>query len=465
MDNQEVDSTEKKLVIERYGGWTLIVIFSIIPILRALMIPEFTARLGTSYGILSAIAKLAGTAGFVLYGINLVLSIRKRWLERYFSGLNKVYIAHHITGGIALILLTMHPLFLALRYIVFGSWVTLKDAAEFLLPRTISMTQTFDVVNQQMAINNGFIAFGGMVVLLVLTFFIKLPYRVWLFTHKFLGPAFFFATLHVIFISSSTSSDWFLKAYLSLWGVIGLVAFTYRTLFGSIFVRSHPFQVSRVLKLPKDTIAIDLTPIEDDVPFKAGQFVFVRFLWRKEQGILPEVHPFSIASAPSEGVVRLIVKSLGDFTKSLMNLPEGTVAEVEGAFGKFDYTRHITSPQIWIGGGIGITPFMGMASTLTTDSPQVTLFYSVVNRQELIGQELFGSFVPKQSPKFTYVPFVTDETKTFINADFIAEKAGGLDGKEIFICGPPVMMKSLRKQLKAKGVPARRIHSEEFAMS
>ena len=41
---------------------------------------------------------------------------------------------------------------------------------------------------------------------------------------------------------------------------------------------------------------------------------------------------------------------------------------------------------------------------------------------------------------------------------------GGLGDKEIFICGPPVMMKSLRKQIRAKGIKNSSIHSEEFTM-
>jgi ferredoxin-NADP reductase len=38
----------------------------------------------------------------------------------------------------------------------------------------------------------------------------------------------------------------------------------------------------------------------------------------------------------------------------------------------------------------------------------------------------------------------------------------GVTDKEIFLCGPPPMMLSMRKQLKAKGVKNEHIHSEEF---
>lgn len=449
--------------LERFGGWTLITIFCAIPVLYMLFIPEFWG-VGW-YGIASGIGKITGVVGFILYAINMLLSVRRRWLERFFNGLNRVYIAHHLTGGIALILLAFHPVFLAVRYIELSSLATLKLAAQSLLPRAITFDENFRIVQQQVAVNNGFIAFTGMVTLLILTFFIKLPYRVWLFTHKFLGPAFFFASMHVLFISSDVSRSPFLKIYMIIWAIIGLGAFTYRTLFGNIFVRRYPFQVSKVEKLPKGVMSIELKAVEDRMPFKAGQFVFVRFLWQKHKGILPEVHPFSIASNPSDGVLRLVVKSLGDHTKSMLELPIGTIAEVEGAFGKFNYQRFANAEQIWVAGGIGVTPFLSMASTLDKNSPAITLFYSVVAKDELIGDKVFASINPAKTDTFKYVPFVTDETKKFIDAEFLEKNSGNLKGKEIFLCGPPSMMKSLRKQLKAKGVKSINIHSEEFTMS
>ena len=68
-------------------------------------------------------------------------------------------------------------------------------------------------------------------------------------------------------------------------------------------------------------------------------------------------------------------------------------------------------------------------------------------------------------PSFRYFPYVADEQDGFLSADKVDEMCGGLKGKEIFICGPPPMMKSLKSQLKAKGVPNSKIHSEEFAMT
>ena len=66
--------------------------------------------------------------------------------------------------------------------------------------------------------------------------------------------------------------------------------------------------------------------------------------------------------------------------------------------------------------------------------------------------------------KFNFIPYITED-HGFLTATIISEKSKGLNDKDFFICGPPVMMKALRKQLRDKGVLNYKIHSEEFSMS
>ena len=225
-----MNENDYKLWLEKFGGWILIGLFTLIPMVRWFQLYPVGDSFSSPVAVFSMLGKVMGTMGLVLYAINLLLAARTRWMERFFGGLNRVYIAHHITGGIALILLVFHPLFLAFRYIDIKALESFKDAAKFLLPRGIDTSALFFDVEQAVAINAGIVAFIGMVVLLILTFFVKLPYRIWLVTHKFLGVAFMFAGLHIILINSATSRDPFLKFYMLLWVTIGLVAFVYRTL-------------------------------------------------------------------------------------------------------------------------------------------------------------------------------------------------------------------------------------------
>lgn len=459
-----MNENDYKLWIQRYGGWILIWLFSAIPVVRYLQIHSIEQITSSPTTVFSSIGKLTGLVGLMLYAINLLLAARTRWMENFFGGLNRVYIAHHVTGGIALILLVFHPLFLAARYININALESFKQAAKFLLPRGMNFSGSFYDVQQAMAINDGIIAFMGMVVLLILTFFIKLPYRIWLVTHKFLGVAFMFVGLHIVLISSDTSTDTFTKIYMLLWIAIGLTSFVYRTLMSNVFVRRYPYKVTENAVLDAGVVALRLEPIAKPLNYKAGQFVFIRFLWEEQDGISREAHPFSIASSPNEQGLRLYAKALGDYTSSLKNLKAGTVAEIEGAYGKFTYTNFGTRPQVWVAGGIGITPFLSMARSYSDKSPSVDLVYSVVDKTELLDTEALSTFLPQHYKTFRFFPYVYKEQNAYLTGQKIAEMCGDLKGKEIFLCGPPPMMKALRSQLNAMGIKNRYIHSEEFSM-
>jgi predicted ferric reductase len=451
--------------VENYSGWLMIGFFSVLPAVWWLTLGGNKSSFVDAYGFFSGFGKVAGIVGLVLYAINLLLATRVKWIEWFFGGLNRVYIAHHITGGIALILLIFHPLFLAFRHISFGDLSTLHRAALALLPQLLPANATAADLQDFVAINAGILAFVGMVVLLVITFFVKLPYHVWLFTHKFLGVAFMFAGVHVIFIASDISRDSVLKFYLLGWVVVGLASFVYRTLLNNILVRRSTYTVTDQHVVGGNVTSITFDTSKKPMPYKPGQFVFIRFTGSKADGLSKEWHPFSIASSPKEDHLRLLVKNLGDYTSSLKNLKPGAVAEIEGAFGRFTYTRFGTGPQIWIAGGIGVTPFLSMARSFDNNSPEVDMIYSVQSRSELLDQVALGDRLPQVFGNFRYHPFVADEAGGFLTADIIEQICGTVAGKEIFICGPPMMMKSIRAQLLARGVTKSKIHSEEFSMS
>jgi predicted ferric reductase len=157
------------------------------------------------------------------------------------------------------------------------------------------------------------------------------------------------------------------------------------------------------------------------------------------------------------------VKTLGDYTKSLAALRPGTVAVVEGAYGKFSYKNYRNPNQIWIAGGIGITPFLGMAESLGTEEHTIDLYYAVKHESELVDLGELLRIGEWQYHKFRTIPVVNDKDG-LITAKLVNEKSGGVEGKDIFLCGPPGMMKNLRSQFRDLGVANSKIHSEEFSI-
>ncbi len=466
-------SGDRKVLIsfrlEHLLGWGVTIALCIVPVILWLQIHPLSSIHGFP-AIMLNLGRVTGLVGMVMYALNLVYMTRLKFLEYFFGGLNRVYIAHHLLGGFALIFLSLHPLFLALRYIK----VSVLQSALLLLPTGLTPlnalldrhSQYHNIVLTQWAIFFGIIAFWGMVGLLLVTFFIKIPYRVWLFTHRFLGYAFFIAGLHVLFISSDVTTHVAIRYYTLVLSGLGIVAFIYRSIMGRILIRNYRYHIDHVVSSVGGVTQLIMTPEKMKISYKPGQFVFIRFLNSRATGVSKEWHPFSISSSPKDDKLRISVKALGDYTTHLNQIKPGTVAEIEGAYGRFGYTNFGNKNQIWIGGGIGITPFISMARDLRPDDGfRIDLYYSVKTPNELINwQELIG-IAELKNGWFRVIPFIGDQQKGHIDMDFVEKMSEGLKGKDIYICGPAPMMKSLRVQCKQKGIPGTSIHSEEFAMS
>lgn len=416
-----------------------------IPLLIWANMMPLADRFSNSTSILLNIGRAAGIIAVTLYSINLILSTRLSIFEDMFGGLNKVFFAHHLVGGIALCIVLLHPVTVALSY----AGGSIYQSAKLLTPFATNLETTFGILGMYL-----------FVLLMIITFFIYIPYRAWLLTHKFLGAAFILIALHVTFISSDTQNSLALRTYLLTLLLAGIVAYTYRTLLPRFLVRRYSYKVDSVEKLNKDVVSINLKPNTRGIDFKPGQFVFVQF---KKEGLPGDWHPFSISSNSPKTGLQITVKSLGELTSKLVEQGsdlDGTEVLVEGSYGRFNFKHFQTKKQIWIAGGIGITPFLGMAKDVRGDY-KVNLFYSVKNREEFVEFEELKRLAEKSGGALNLIPVVS-EKDGLLDASKVKNAVGDIDGSEILICGPPPMMKELKEQFKDSGIKSKYIHTEEF---
>jgi len=269
--------------------------------------------------------------------------------------------------------------------------------------------------------------------------------------------AFFFSVLHILFINSDISRNNFLKIYILIFALVGLVlgirrAFLYR------FIKKIKYQVVDNKLLNKDIREITISPISNKLNYKSGQFVFVNFI---NKNITSDQHPFTISSSPSEQNLKFTIKNFGDFTDSVSNLKAGDIAFAEGPYGDFNYRNRKSKNQIWIAGGIGITPFLSMSLDKDKDY-QVDLFYCVSEKFEAVHLDQFEKIM-KEDNNFKF--YLWESSKSgYIDAGKITSVCGDLKEKEIFICGPRNFMKNLENQFVKIGVDISRIHYENFSL-
>jgi predicted ferric reductase len=239
----------------------------------------------------------------------------------------------------------------------------------------------------------------------------------------------------------------------------GAAAYVYRVVVAPLLRRARPYVVEAVHPLNPSTVEVTLRPEGGKPRQRAGQFTFVSF---PGAGALAEPHPFTVSSGPHEPNLRLSIKAAGDWTRQLAReLKPGAKAQVDGCYGMFDYTRG-GAEQIWIAGGIGVTPFLSWVRSLENDlTHTVYFFYTVRSEADALFWKEFAA-AAERHPRLTAVLNVSSRDGSLTVEKIAAQVRGGLPDKHIYMCGPAAMSVALAAQFRDQGVPAEQIHYEEF---
>lgn len=425
------------------SGWWILTILSLVPLALWFFQPSLNLRFSDALSLTRSLGDVLGLCGMAMFSLVLILSARLKIFEKFFKGINETYTAHHVFGGLAFCLLLFHPLFLAYDYFT----LSFHDAALFLLPSASNWPQ-----------NYGIIGLVIMILALVITFYTRFKYQFWKFTHKFLGLAFIFAFLHVFLIGGDLLFNQPLKIYLFILGILGIAAYLYRVFFSDYLVRNYKYVIKEV-KEDKDKIwEITFEPKNRTIKFAPGQFAFVK-LFSKE--LTKEIHPFSFSSA-NGNPLKIAIKELGDYTNKIGSLKVGDIAAVEGPFGAFSFRNFSNKKQVWIAGGVGVTPFLSMLRNLTYKDAdyKIDLYYSAKDENCLAFKDEIQKIADKN--KNLNVKFWTTDKMGFLNAGAIKNNNVDLLNYDILVCGPPIMMNAFKKQFLDMGILKDKIHMEEF---
>jgi predicted ferric reductase len=422
-------------------GWAVTLVIAVIPIV--LWLTTQPTHWETPSQIYGNLGKLFGLAGLALFAWNVILSARLKIYDKLFLGLDNMYRAHHLIGCWTIILLMIHPMLLVMRYLV----VSPVAAYEFIAPSAASPFRML-----------GSLTLLAMMAVMFLVLYINVRYKIFIMLQRILGALLFVGGIHALFVGGSDINS-LLGLQIYIIGLLVLAAgvYVYRSLFHGGLHKFYPYTLKSVT--PKGDIT-ELQFVAEDAAIaqQPGQFAFIKF---DTKGVLAESHPFTISAPPKPGTLRFSIKNLGDYTGAVAGLKPGATAKIDGPYGTFS-NRVITNPrQVWVAGGIGITPFLAMAGSLGKNQ-KVDLYYSTKTAAEAVYlPELMQA--TKTRPNLRLIPFVT-EREGFLTVERIFSTSQQLEGAAFLVCGPPAMMQALRKQLRAKGVANNAIHTEEFKL-
>ncbi len=431
--------------IKQNLGVILIFFFSFIPLVLWFMVPDIEPRFGSIQNSLSSLGEICGLIGITMFSINIILTTRFIFLEKLFTSLNIVYKRHSKLGQITLILLILHPLFLLPRYA--GSF---EEARNFLF------------INNNLAHDMGVFSLWFMLILIILTLYLCPKYNLWKIAHKFFGVALYLGGMHAYFIPNYILKNFPLRLYIFTFVIFGIISFLYKSVFEKFLVKKNKYVVVEIKKLNNVISEISLKPINNKIEYVAGQYAFFTFY---QKGISTESHPFSFSSSPKEELLKVTVKNLGEYTKKIVeNLKIDSLVLVEGPFGNFSYKKIKNKNQIWIAGGVGITPFVSMAKDLlqSQNDYSVDLFYCIRNQEEAVYLNLLQEISNKLNNNFRITTHFS-EKDGHINCPSISNNCSDFENSDILICASTVMTKGLVKSFLKNGKIKRQIHFEEFS--
>ena len=196
----------------------------------------------------------------------------------------------------------------------------------------------------------------------------------------------------------------------------------------------------------------------DELDAAPGQFFRWRFLTR---GLWWQSHPYSLSALPSEDLMRITVRDVGDPSNMLRSLRPGTRVLAEGPFGAFfpEPSRR-DRPALLLAGGVGITPLRTMMAALTGS---VTLVYRASSWQDVVLKSELDTLAAERGGRVHYVIGTRAELgRDPLTPDVLREFAPDLAAMDAYVCGPPGMTAAAVAALRAAGAPRRHIHVEAF---
>ncbi|NYT78393.1 ferredoxin reductase family protein [Alcaligenaceae bacterium] len=412
-------------------SWQAIVGIVLISAITVLMqIPSQT------WATQATVSLVMGVAALVCMATACILASRWRSVERLFGGLDRIYETHKWLGIWALAFATYHFIFKA----KLGSWD---------LEPILEMSKYWTRLVRQLS----FVALG-LIVLLALNR--KIPYRLWRWWHKLSGPLFLIVVLHWLSFESPITLTSSAGIWLALMAALGVIAALYKLVLYPFVASGGEYKVASV-SYGKQAVHLELEPISKGFEFKAGQFGFLSI---QEKG-LREPHPFTIANAHSEtGNLHFVIRALGDYTHTLReHVRVGMLANVYAPHGYFKRVPG-AERELWIGAGVGISPFISWLHDKTIGQFQrATLVYCFDPLRAFPSVERLQEIANQSGVDLVLNPSGGDALETAIAH---AATQADPDKVQISFCGPKGLLRHVQDLMKKHNIPTQNIHYEFF---
>jgi predicted ferric reductase len=419
----------------------------------------------TFFGVRGAMVQLSGVLAIGCMSVAMILALRPRWPESWLGGLDKMYRLHKWLGITALVGAIVHWLWAEGPKWAVG-WGLLERPAREAGPALENSIEAAFASLRGSAEGLGEWAFYASVVLIALALIQYFPYRLFYKTHRLLAVTYLVLVFHAVVLikfSYWTSPVGWVMAVLLASGTWAAVIVLLRRVGAGRQVNGR---ITSLQYYP----GVSSLETEIEVPHgwpghRSGQFAFAT------SDASEGAHPYTIASSWDHENPRIafITKELGDHTSRLrQKLSVGQEVKVEGPYGCFTFDDDCLH-QIWIGGGIGITPFVARMKHMAMqkrapDWPEaqtVDLFHTTAD----VDEDALGKLAADAKSADVRLHVLIDARDGRLTGERVRETVPEWREASVWFCGPTGFGEALKRDLAAHRFPVKdRFHQELFAM-
>jgi predicted ferric reductase len=384
--------------------------------------------------------------------VSLLLALRSVAVEPYVGGLDKSYRLHKWLGVAGVVMAIAHWLL-----IMTPNWLGVAPAPRgaggpFRAPTGPAIMRALNGPAKSI----GMWCLYATVILVGLALLRRFPYRWFLKTHRLLAIVFLLLVFHSVVLLKA--AYWFqpIAYVIAVLMAMGSAACLYILVRRVGRTRQAVGEIESIVSHQDgQVLGVDVCLKDRWAGHEAGQFAFVTF------DAAEGPHPFTISSTwKDDGRLVFLIKGLGDYTRELSaSLRQGSLVTVEGPYGRFTFTGP-RDRQIWISGGIGITPFVSRMQELADhpDGKTIDLFHSTANRETRSVEQLRA--LAEAAAVRLHLWVAAEEG--LLTAAQIMHDLPDWKSADIWFCGPVAFGKDLRKAFVGAGLPASTFHQELF---
>jgi predicted ferric reductase len=429
-------------------------------ILWLLAAPDFLAAEGI-FAWRQFLTQYSGVLSIAAMSAAMILAIRPHWPEARLGGLDKMYRLHKWLGIGGLVTSVGHWLIVnGPRWAVGWGWLARPERGA--RPPPDNAIEVFFMGLRDPAEGLGNFAFYVLVALTVVSLIKFIPYGIFRRLHRLFPIVYLVLVFHSVVL---TDFDYWLTplglalatlivagSYTAAVSLLGLIGAARRVKGKIIALESFP------------GVHALRSAVKTDPGWPghaAGQFAFVTS--DRREG----AHPYTIASGwdPANREIVFITKALGDHTARLpQTLKLDQEVMLEGPYGAFTFEDQ-NPVQIWVGAGVGITPFIARMQHLAqhggVPGQSVHLFHTTAEVDEAALARLEQD--ARASGILLHV--LIDVRDGLLTGDRIRQAVPEWRKASIWFCGPTGFGAALRRDFASHGLDVhRQFHQELFEM-